>query len=167
MSDDGCLPTVGDMDINHRSEARPRSRLGLPFWQIAGLAALAMPRAFLHDAGIAVPGPVQGLLVFGPPLVWLVVAVVRRIPSPIVTLLAVGGLYGVGLAIVHNLFWSDVFSDRPPELGGNLAGALSPGTEEFVLRSAASVSSLFTGIMVGLICGLLAVAAQRAIRRSA
>jgi hypothetical protein len=167
MSGGAAVPTVGGMDINHRSQARPRARLGLPLWQIAGLAALAMPRAFVHDAGIAVPGPVQGLLVFGPPLVWLVVAVVRRIPSPVVTLLAVGGLYGVGLAIVHNLFWSDVFSERPPELGGNLAGTLSPGTEELVFRFAASVSSLFTGVMIGLICGLLAVAAQRATRRRA
>lgn len=167
MSDDGCFPTVGGMSINHRSQTQPRSRLGLPIWQIAGLAALAMPRVFVHDAGVAVPGLVQGLLVFGPPLVWLVVAVVRRIPSPVVTLLAIGGLYGVGLAIVHNLFWSDVFSERPPALGGNLAGTLAPGTEELVFRVAASVSSLFTGFVVGLICGLLAVAAQRATRRRA
>ncbi|MFY1693136.1 hypothetical protein [Plantactinospora sp. WMMB782] len=68
--------------------------------------------------------PQQALLVFGPPPVWLAVTVLRGIPSPVITLLAVGGLYGVGSAVVHNLFWADVFGDRPPRLGGNLADQL-------------------------------------------
>ena len=154
------LPS-GGMNIDNQPETRPRHRLGLPVWQVAALAALAMPRVFLHDMGVSVPGPVQALLVFGPPLVWLTVAVVRRIPSPLVTLLVIGGLYGVGLAVVHNLFWSGVFGDRPPQLGGNLAGQLSPGTQEVVFRIATSASSLLTGLVVGLISGLLAVLVRR------
>ncbi|MFC0532405.1 hypothetical protein [Phytohabitans kaempferiae] len=153
------------MNTENRSRTRPGLRLGLPLWMIAALAALAMPRVFIHDTGVSVPGPVQGLLVFGPPLVWLIVAVVRRVPSPVVTLLAVGGLYGVGLAVVHNIFWSDVFADDPPSLGGNLAGQLSPGTEELVFRVATSASSLLTGLVVGLISGLLAVLVRRLTRR--
>jgi hypothetical protein len=70
----------------------------------------------------------------------------------------------VGLAVVHNVFWSGVFGDRPPELGGNLTG-LPAGTQELVLRIAASASSLLTGLVVGLISGLLAVAGQRLARR--
>ncbi|GAA1862869.1 hypothetical protein [Asanoa iriomotensis] len=134
--------------------------LGLPLWQVVALAALAMPRVFLHDAGVSVPGPVQGLLVFLPPAAWVAVAVWRRIAAPVVTLLAVGGLYGVGLAVVHNLFWSTAFGDRPPELGGNLAGRLG-GAEDVVLRVATTTSSLLTGLVVGLICGLVATAVLR------
>ncbi|WP_203862013.1 hypothetical protein [Plantactinospora mayteni] len=144
-----------------RSHVPPRYRLGLPLWQIAGLAALAMPRVFLHDAGVSVPGPVQGLLVFGPPLVWVIVTVVRRIPSPVVPLLTIGGLYGLGLALVHNLYWADAFRDQPPRLGGNLAGQLSPATEELLFRMATTASSLLTGLVVGLICGLLATLVRR------
>ncbi|MDG4787870.1 hypothetical protein O7626_18315 [Micromonospora sp. WMMD1102] len=152
------------MDVNV-PETRRRHRLGLPLWQLVGLAALAMPRVFVHDAGGRVGWPVQALLVFGPPLVWLAVAVLRRIPSPVITLLAVGGLYGAGVAVVHNLFWSDVFGNRPPRLGGNLADQLSPGTEELVFRLTTSASSLLTGLMVGLITGLLAVLVRRLARR--
>jgi hypothetical protein len=149
------------MNLGDRSDIRPRHRLGLPIWQVVALAALAMPRVFLHDAGVTVPWPVQALLVLGPPLAWLTVAVVRRIPAPLGTLLVVGGLYGVGLAVAHNVFWSGVYGDRPPELGGNLAGRFSPDTQELVFRIATSVSSLLTGLVVGLISGLLVLLVRR------
>jgi len=154
-------PTVKSMEMTNHAQSRRHYQLGLPLWQVAALAALAMPRALVHDAGVSVPGPVQALLVVVPPAIWVAVAVLRRIPTPVTTLLVVGGLYGLGLAVVHNLYWSEAFGDRPPELGGNLAGQLAPGTEELVLRIAATASSLLTGLVVGLICGLVAALAVR------
>ncbi|GAA1241938.1 hypothetical protein GCM10009676_28940 [Prauserella halophila] len=52
------------------------------------------------------------------------------------TLSAVGAVYGIVLGVVHQALWH-VAHDEPPELGGNLAGALSPAVEAAVLRSAA------------------------------
>lgn len=153
------------MELNTHTRTRRRCHVGLPWWQVALLAALAMPRVFVHDAGISVAGPLQALLVFVPAAIWVAVAVLRRITTPVMALLAVGGLYGVGLAVAHNIFCSSVFGDRPPELGGNLAGRLDPGTEDLVLRIATSASSLLTGLVVGLICGLLAALILRLKRR--
>ncbi|MDG4825077.1 hypothetical protein O7635_24780 [Asanoa sp. WMMD1127] len=152
------------MNSNDHPRAPRRYRLGLPLWQVAALAALAMPRVFVHDLGVSVSGPVQALLVFVPPAIWVAVAVLRQISAPVVTLLSIGGLYGVGLAVVHNIYWSSVFESRPPELGGNLAGQLAPGTEELIFRIATGASSLLTGLVVGLITGLVASVILRKIR---
>ena len=88
-------------------------------------------------------------------------AVRARVPSPSSTLLVVGGLYGIVLALVPNLFWSSAFS-REPALGGALEGRLDPVLEEVLLRMAASVSSLVTGLLVGLVCGLVAELVRKA-----
>jgi hypothetical protein len=96
-------------------------------------------------------------------MVWIYVAERARVPSPFPTLLVVGGLYGIVLALFHNLFWSSVFS-REPALGGALEGRLDPVLEEVLLRMAGSVSSFVTGLLVGLVCGLVAELARKAER---
>jgi len=140
-------------------------RLGLPAWLIVTLGLVAVPRAVLHDLGVVTPAsPVNLLLVFAPPLVWIAVAV-RTAGNPFLGLLAVGGTYGVCLAAVHNIFWSRVWAGDPPRLGGNLAGRFTAGQEDLLMRGATTLSSLFTGIAVGTICGAIAWALTQLLRR--
>lgn len=146
----------------------PESRrgVGLSLLALVGLAALSVPRIVAHDLGLLPPGsPFVALLALVPALVWVVVATVYAL-RPLPALLVVGGFYGVALAVVHNLTWSRVFGDDQPRLGGNLDGAFSPMTEEVLMRGATTLSSLVTGVALGLVCGLLAWAAQALGRRS-
>lgn len=129
------------------------------------LAALAVPRAVLHDLGTTAGPLVQALLALGPPVVWVLVAVRGRVPSPVLTLVTVGALYGCALALTHNLMWDSAFAGADPALGGALAGELDQDTEEALLRAAASVSSVFTGMVLGLISGLVATGIRQATDR--
>lgn len=127
----------------------------LPWYALPALALLAVPRVVLHDLHVIEEGSaVNALLVFGPPVVWIAVVLRARVANPFLTLLAVGAWYGLFLALGHQLLWETSFGDDPPRLGGNLAGRLSPGAEELVLRAFATVSSLFTGVLVGAVTGL-------------
>lgn len=138
----------------------PRGRaLGLPAWAIVGLALLSVPRIFAHDLGVDV-GPIPAVLTIGPVLVWIVVVLRAGVPSPVMTLLAVGAVYGVALGIVHNVLWDQVFGDDPPTLG-----ELDADLSEVPLRIAALVSSLFTGVVVGLVSGLIAAGIRSFSRR--
>jgi hypothetical protein len=128
-----------------------KNALGLPLPAVIGLALLAVPRVVLHDLGLLTPGSVPNiLLVFVPPAVWVLVAVLRRVPDPVRTLLAVGAVYGVFLAIVHQLLWP---ADLPP------------GVSEPLARGAAVLSSLLTGTLFGLAAGVVAWVVARAVRR--
>lgn len=138
------------------NSADKRRRLGLPLLAILGLALLTFPRVVLHDLGIIQEGtPVNAALVFVPPLVWIVVALVARVPRPLLTLVVVGFCSGVLLALGHQALWHVAFADGAPRLGGNLAD-LGPGAQELTLRGAAAVSSLVTGVVIGAVAGLVA-----------
>jgi hypothetical protein len=137
-------------------------RLGLPLWTILLLGLLAAPRVVLHDLDLIQEGSaVNAVFVFVPLLVWVAVAVWRA-GNPFLALLAAGAVYGVCLAVGHNLF-GDLDGAA---LGGNLDGRLSPGTGDLVLRAAMTVSSVFTGLAVGTICGVVAWVLARLIRRA-
>ncbi|MFI7540733.1 hypothetical protein [Actinoplanes sp. NPDC049599] len=90
---------------------------------------------------------------------------VRLAGNPFPALLAAGGIYGICLAAVHTIFWSRGSAGDPPRLGGNLEGRLPAGTEEVLLRSATVLSSLFTGLAVGTVCGVTAWMITRLVRR--
>lgn len=138
--------------------------LGLPWIALIGLALLAVPRVVLHDLDVIQEGDfVNLLLVFVPLLVWVVVAVMARVPKPFLTLLVVGGLYGIFLALGHQILWDRSVGDDVT-LGGNLEGRLSPGVEEFVIRTFSVFSSLFTGLLVGAVTGLVAWGAGKLLR---
>ncbi|WP_062353001.1 hypothetical protein [Herbidospora yilanensis] len=140
--------------------------LGLPWIALIGLALLAVPRVVLHDLDAIQEGDfVNLLLVFVPLLVWVVVAVMARVPKPFLTLLVVGGLYGIFLALGHQILWDRSVGDDVT-LGGNLEGRLSPGVEEFVIRTFSVFSSLFTGLLVGAVTGLVAWGAGKLLRSS-
>jgi uncharacterized membrane protein len=118
-----------------------------------------VPRIFAHDLGVDV-GPIPAVLTIGPVLVWIAVVLGARVPSPVVTLLAVGAVYGLALGIVHNVLWDQVFGDDPPALG-----ELDADLSEVPLRIATFVSSVFTGVVVGLVSGLAAVGIRTVSRR--
>lgn len=128
----------------------------LPVLALLALALLGVPRVVLHDLGVLAEGSgVNLLFVVVPPLIWILVAVLRPVPRPFRTLLAVGVLYGAVLAVTHQLLWSTAFAGATPALGGNLA-SLDPLLQALILRGAAVVSSLATGTAVGALSGLLA-----------
>ncbi|MEU8378236.1 hypothetical protein [Streptosporangium sp. NPDC048865] len=130
--------------------------LGLPMIAVIGLALLAAPRIVLHDLDVIHEGTfVNALFVFVPPIVWIAVVLWRRVPNPFLTLLVTGLFYGVLLAAGHQLLWDTVFGDDPPALGGNLSG-LGPAAQSVVPRLFAAISSVFTGVIVGAITGLIA-----------
>ncbi len=153
------------MSLPARGSGHPDRRgIGLPVLAVLGLAALAVPRAIAHDLDL-VPQPSMAntLLAAVPLVIWVVVAVLwsRR---PLLSLVVAGGIYGVALAVVHNISWAAVWGDTPPRLGGNLTGVLAPGMDETLLRGATTVSSLLTGLATGLICGLIAWGVQALVR---
>ncbi|PGH43267.1 hypothetical protein COO58_01555 [Micromonospora sp. WMMA1996] len=130
-----------------------RRALGFSWPALVGLAGLAAPRVALHDLDVVPEGTVvAALLAVGPPLVWVAVVLWRRPPRPFLTLVVVGALYGVFLAVGHQVFWD-------PSLGMDAPGlaTISPGARESLLRASAAVSSLVTGTMVGVIAGGVAV----------
>ena len=139
-----------------------RRRLGLSVPVIIMLAALAAIRVPLHDLGIVPDGSVvAGLLVFLPLAVWLAVVLRQRVPNPFRALTAVGLVYGVMLAIIHQMLWVAAYSGNLPSLGGNLEGVLAPGVEAIVFRVSAFFSSLMTGTLVGAAVGAVAWAIER------
>jgi hypothetical protein len=139
---------------------------GLSIPAIILLAAITALRVPLHDLGIVSEGSVFAwLLVFVPLAIWLIVVLRRRVPSPFLTLTAVGLAYGVMLAVIHQLLWVAAYDGSPPGLGGNLEGALDPTLEAVVLRTSAFFSSLVTGTVLGAIVGFGALAIER-VRRA-
>lgn len=138
-----------------------KTLFGLPFVAMIGLALLAMPRVVLHDLGVIQERTfVNMLFVVVPVVIWIAVVVRARVPNPFLTLLTVGAIYGVLLAIGHQLLWEAAWNDGTPALGGNLSD-LSPGAQEAIVRTFAAFSSLFTGVIVGAVSGLLAWGATR------
>jgi hypothetical protein len=131
--------------------------LGFSWPVLVALAALAAPRVVLHDLGIIEEGGfVNGLLVFVPPACWVAAVLWKRPRRPFVTVVVIGAIYGVFLAVGHLLLSDAAFGDEIPTLGGNLAG-IDPAVAEGALRVAAAASSLVTGTLVGVVSGAVAL----------
>ncbi|TWF80352.1 hypothetical protein FHX44_116295 [Pseudonocardia hierapolitana] len=131
--------------------------LGFPWPVLIGLAALAAPRVVLHDLGLIEEGSfVNGLLVFVPPASWIATVLWKRPRRPFATVVVIGAIYGVFLALGHQLLWDTAFGGDAPALGGELAGT-GPAVEDGTLRTAAVISSLVTGTLVGVVTGAIAV----------
>lgn len=141
------------------------SRLGLSPLLIVGLSSLALPRAILHDLHVIESGTLPNLLlVVVPPLIWIAVAQLRRVPNPFLTVLSIGSSYGVLLAVTHQVLWQVNVGDASPSLGGAFEGT-SPVVEAVIVRGAAVISSLVTGALVGALAGALAWASNAALTR--
>lgn len=155
------LPPHGRQRPEHK-----RHRLGLPFVALVGLALLAVPRVVLHDLDLIAEGtPLNALFVFVPVIIWIGVAWAVRVPNPFLTLLVVGALYGVFLALGHQLLWNVNAGGAQPQLGGNLSD-IDPVLEAVIFRVFATISSLFTGVIVGAISGLVAWGLSAITRRA-
>ncbi|MFS0728215.1 hypothetical protein [Paenibacillus sp. 1P07SE] len=127
------------------------------------LAIIGVPRVIAHDLGWVEPGSfVNLLLVFVPPLIWIVVVLRSRTPRPFTALLTIGLLYGVMLGLMHQLLWSQAF-DTPPTLGGNLSN-LPPAAHAVITRGFAFLSSLSTGAVVGAITGIAGIVVHRLVK---
>jgi hypothetical protein len=68
----------------------------------------------------------------------------------------------VFLAAGHQLLWDTAFGGSAPALGGRLAG-IDPAAQEGVLRTAAALSSLVTGTVVGIVTGAVAALLDRVV----
>src|SRR5690625_3178980 len=136
------------------ADRRLRRWLGMSPLAICALAALGLPRVIAHDLAPVSPA-VNAVLVWVPLVLWLVVVLWRRVPNAFVTLLAVGIVYGVLLAVTHQILWVEAFDGDTPSLGGNLEGSLSPTVEAVVLRGFSVVSGLVTGALVGAVAGVV------------
>ncbi|MFC8682545.1 hypothetical protein ACFT30_13570 [Microbacterium ureisolvens] len=144
------------------TSVRPATRrrpLGLSTWSLIGLAAVALPRVLLHDLHLIDEGSaVAWLLAVGPVVLWIAVAVVKRVPNPFLTVLVIGAIFGAMLVITHQLLWDVAFAGSPPSIGDGPGATLIP-------RFAAILSGLFTGTMMGAIGGLIAWGVQAILRR--
>jgi hypothetical protein len=111
----------------------------MPVWLVLALVALGIPRTVLADLDVVPPesGLLYYCLALIPFAVWLAVAIRRRSRRPLPDFLMVGALYGVSLAIVHQLMW----------------------TEGLALRHLGI--AMMIGLGTGLIVGLVALAANR------
>lgn len=144
----------------------PKNRLGLSWWAIIGLALLAVPRVVLHDLHILEEGTLtNALLVWVPPIIWVIVVVATRVTRPFLALLSVGVVYGLFLATGHLIFWDQAFSNGTPQLGGNLAD-LNPLIQAIILKGFTVLSSGITGTLVGAVCGLVATGLSKLFNRS-
>jgi hypothetical protein len=138
--------------------AAKRRPLGLPFVALVGLAALGLPRVVLHDLHVIdQSNPLNAILALAPVVIWIWVALARRVANPFLTLLVTGALFGVMLVVTHQLLWTQAYSGDLPALGdGSLATTIP--------RLAAIPSGLFTGALIGAVGGLIAWGIQAAMR---
>ena len=143
------------------NDNRRRHALGFSWPALVGLAALAAPRVVLHDLGVIEEGTfVNGLFVFVPPACWIAAVLWKRPPRPFATVVVIGAIYGVFLALGHQLLWDAASGGSAPALGGNRA-VLNPSVQEGFIRAAAFVASLVTGTVVGVVTGAVALLLHR------
>lgn len=129
----------------------------IPFWIIVVLALLAIPRVFIHDLHLLpLDSSIYRLLALGPLVGWVLLATLRNNKRPVYDFIILGLVFGLLLAITHQLTWEASWGDNPPQLHGNLAGQLDPTIEGLLLRGAAVISSLVTGVVFGCIVALIA-----------
>jgi hypothetical protein len=123
------------------------------------LAALGVPRAVAHDLDPGSAG-VDLALGLAPPAMWVLVVILTRAETPFETLLTIGVIYGLLLALTHQVLWLEAFDGEPPRLGGNLADA--PDSIHVALtRTGAVFSSLASGALTGAIGTALVAANER------
>lgn len=130
------------------------SKIGMRIIEIIFLVLLGIPRIILHDLSLIEKGTfINLLLVFVPILVWIVYILFRNDKAPVLSIFILCLLYGVILAVTHQLLWTHSFPGYI-QLGGNLSG-LSGGLSTFIARSFAFISSLMTGALIGLILSVI------------
>ncbi|RAO53504.1 hypothetical protein LUPAC06_05374 [Micromonospora saelicesensis] len=134
-----------------------RRTLGFSWPALVALAVLAAPRVVLHDLHVVEEGrPAAVLLAVVPLICWVAAVLWRRPPRPFLTAVVIGAIYGVLLAVGHQILWDEAFGATGPRLGD-----IDPRAQEAILRVAAVFSSLVTGILTGVVAGAVAAVLSR------
>lgn len=144
------------------SSPRPSRQLsfGLPLIALPLLAALGLPRVVLHDLHIIEGAePASWVLALGPVAVWVAVTHVKKVPNPFLTVLTIGVIFGVMLAVTHQLLWGYLYADNPAFLNNIEIAGVSP-------RLAVLPGSLFAGTLLGVVGGLVARGVRMATDRN-
>ena len=93
---------------------------------------------------------------FIPTACWIAAVLWKRPPRPFTTVVVIGAIYGLFLAIGHQLLWDAAFAGHAPTLGGSLAG-IDSGAQEIAVRVASVLFSLVTGTLVGVVAAAVAL----------
>lgn len=132
---------------------------------LLGVVALGVPRTVLADLGIIAPESswIYYVLALGPFVAWLAVALFRRSGSPVVDHLVAGTLYGLSLAIVHEVLWAAGASlgQHPTQAALALAERFDPPARDLVLHGYSVLVAMMIGLGVGLTAAGVAVVANR------
>lgn len=159
---ESLMPTVGTMRSPVRAtrpHTRPRA-FGMPVLALIGLAMLGLPRVILHDLHIIDSAhPLSWILSLGPVAVWVVVTVTRNVPRPFLTVLTIGVIFGVMLAVTHQLLWDNLYAEHPEF-------RVQDGIAGIVPRLTVVPGGLFAGAALGALGGLVALATQVALGRN-
>ncbi|WP_066588395.1 hypothetical protein [Cellulomonas timonensis] len=135
-------------DIATQNPTRASQRhFGIPLLTMVGLAALVLPRVVLHDlqlidGGFALANWPLALI---PIAAWIFVTLRVRSPRPFLTVLTIGIMSGLLMAVTHQLLWDSAFEGALPVVGGST----------LIPRFAAMVSGTVTGAAIGAISGLI------------
>lgn len=135
----------------------------MPVWLVVALTLLMVPRTLLSDLGLITEGTLLyyffALLPF---VIWLAVAVLRPAKKPFMDFLVLGILYGLTLAVVHQLLWnvSASIGHHPPQAALELGAAVNPALQELVVRWYTVAVSLLIGTGSGAAIGLVAATAR-------
>jgi hypothetical protein len=151
-----------------RDKHRWNFKTDIPLTILFLLAFLSMPRVVLHDLKLM---PFDSFFylftAIAPLLVYLAIAIFRDNKRPIYDFFILGVFYGVLLALVHLLLWDVAGSGHGLAFGDNLTGVMDPSAEALAFKVAVAHSSVFTGVGIGLILGLISKVAQKVKERRA
>lgn len=134
----------------------------IPLWVLLLLALISVPRVIVHDLDMmSTDSILYQLMAVIPLAICLGLAILRRNKRPIYDFLVLGLFYGIFLAAVHLALWDVSWGNNPPALGDKLKDVLDPVAEVALFKAAVLHSSIVTGIVLGGIFGLVALAAQK------
>ena len=128
------------------------NKLGVGFFELIILSLLGLPRIILHDLSLIEEGTfINGLLVCMPIIIWITYILVKNVETPFLSMFILCCMYGVFLALTHQILWLQSFPE-PVQFGGNLSN-VPPAVSNGIARVFAFLSSLTTGAVLGVILG--------------
>ena len=136
-------------------------------WLMLALVSLALPRTILEDLDVVAPERswLYFVLALTPFAVWLAVAILRETSRPLMDYVVLGVLYGLSLALVHQLLWDAGASlgQQPPAAAVSFAADFDPSVRELAVRAYTVGISMVIGIGTGIALGVVAMVG-RAVR---
>ncbi|HEU5121447.1 MAG TPA: hypothetical protein VFT59_01260 [Candidatus Saccharimonadales bacterium] len=131
----------------------------MPVWLIVALVALMLPRTLLNELGVVAEATLAYyVLALTPFVIWLGVALLRKTKKPMMDFLILGLLFGILLAVIHQLFWAvgSAVSQHAPQFAIDFASQFDPAWRELITRSISVCISLIIGLGSGIIFGAIA-----------